>query len=258
MSSMNNASKMLNRGRGSAPSSKGVGSMFSGVGGLILFIIVIIVVLLVIYFVATMFTPESGDGVPLLTQPEMIGTKGPQKAHVKGDHSPLIYTYTGWIYVQNYMLNFNQDKILFNRGKPATAGYVLQLASGKNTLMFTNAMKPFSDTGSQVFQCSVDNFPLQTWVHYAVSVNNRNVNIYINGRLQRACVMNGLPVAPTLNTPIEYMYPESQSFAGQMSRMTYYSRELSSSEVYNDYAKGPVPNKSLSLFGSNKSHKSST
>ena len=49
-----------------------------------------------------------------------------------------------------------------------------------------------SATGD-VFTCSVENVPLQTWFPLSVTVFQRNVDIYIYGKLVKSCVLPGVP-----------------------------------------------------------------
>ena len=44
--------------------------------------------------------------------------------------------------------------------------------------------------------CRISNFPLQSWVNIAVSVYNRAIDVYMDGKLQRSCVLAGTPMFP--------------------------------------------------------------
>jgi len=41
--------------------------------------------------------------------------------------------------------------------------------------------------------CSVGDFPLQKWVHLIVSVNGRALDVYVDGKLVKTCVLEGVP-----------------------------------------------------------------
>lgn len=228
-------------------SGAGARGMFSGVGGFILIIVIILAVVVGIYFISTMFSADTNGGLQLVGKPiKTSEVKHPQRAHIKGETTPLIYSYTGWIFIQNYNTNFGVEKMILSRGSN-NSGYKLNLASTDNVLEFT-AFTRSSSTNPQTYStCVIKNFPIQTWVHYALVINNRNIDFYINGRLERTCVMGGLPIAPNTTDPIIYLYPESHSFMGQVSRTFYYMRNLSPTEVYTDYSRGPFQNTNFSF-----------
>lgn len=37
--------------------------------------------------------------------------------------------------------------------------------------------------------CMINNFPLQRWVNLIVSLNNRTMDVYLNGKLVRTCIL---------------------------------------------------------------------
>lgn len=226
---------------------KGAKGMFSGIGGFILLIVIILAVIVGIYFISTMLSSDGGDGIQLVGKPiKTSDVKTVQKAHIKGETSPLIYSYTGWIFIQNYNTNFGIEKFILSRGSHNN-GYTLSLAENDNVLQFTARTSSSSINPQTYSTCVIKNFPIQTWVHYALVINNRNIDFYINGRLERTCVMGGIPNAPNTNEPIKFLYPETHSFMGQVARTFYYMRNLSPAEVYADYARGPFQNMNFSF-----------
>ena len=48
-----------------------------------------------------------------------------------------------------------------------------------------------SSNGGTKKTCTVKNFPLQKWVNLLVSVHQRTLDIYINGKLVRTCLLDG-------------------------------------------------------------------
>jgi len=44
-----------------------------------------------------------------------------------------------------------------------------------------------------VFTCTVENVPLQTWFSVSATVFQRNLDVYINGKLVKSCVLPGVP-----------------------------------------------------------------
>lgn len=153
--------------------------------------------------------------------------------------NPLNFSYSTWIYVSDWNYNFNKAKTIFTRTNKngQTHEPSLMLLNKVNTLhavIRTTEGKPES--------CEVRNIPLQKWVHICYVLNNRNVDIYINGRLERSCVLKGIPVINNNHN----VYPlgannksSTPGFYGQMSRFQYIAHALTPDEVVAIYSSGP-------------------
>ena len=96
--------------------------------------------------------------------------------------------------------------------------------------------------------CSVDELPLQRWVHVVVSVYNNIVDIYIDGKLSSSCVLKGFPLASTSDLRI---VPEG-GFSGSIANVVSVNSALNPSEVQKLYNDGPIY--SEGFFGTIKSY----
>lgn len=98
-----------------------------------------------------------------------------------------------------------------------------------------------SKDGTQ-YVCDIPNIPLQRWVHVAVVVFNRTVDVYINGKLARSCILQGEPL---FNDGDLYIN-DDPGFGGYMSCVRYSDKALDPRKVYSLYEQGP--NCSSGLF----------
>ena len=153
--------------------------------------------------------------------------------------NPLNFSYSTWIYISDWNYNFNKMKTIFSRSTKSgqTHEPSLMLSSKVNTLHAV-----IRTTEGVPESCEVRNIPLQKWVNICYVLNNRNVDIYINGRLERSCVLKGIPVINSNND----VYPlganqkaSSPGFYGQMSRFQYIAHALTPDEVVAIYSSGP-------------------
>ena len=96
-----------------------------------------------------------------------------------------------------------------------------------------------------VHTCSVTNVPIQRWVNLLLSVYGRTMDIYIDGKLVRTCLLPG--VASVNNNANVYVTPLG-GFDGWTSKLQYWPNSLNPQEAWNVYTKGY--SSSLSLFGS--------
>ena len=83
--------------------------------------------------------------------------------------------------------------------------------------------------------CIIQNFPLQKWVNLIVSLNNRTLDVYLNGKLTRTCV---LPAPADVSTTANVKLTPNGGFTGRTSNLEYFSGALNPQEAYNIYKKG--------------------
>ena len=97
--------------------------------------------------------------------------------------------------------------------------------------------------------CDIPEIPMQRWVNVVVAVNGKTVDVYIDGKLQRSCVLpNPFKVDYTGYTG--YLL-EKGGFAGKISTTSMYDTALNPEMVYKNYIAGPEPITTIGgLFGS--------
>jgi hypothetical protein len=90
-------------------------------------------------------------------------------------------------------------------------------------------------TNSVITTCVLSNVPIQKWVNLTISVYGRSLDVYIDGKLAKTCLLPG--VANVNNNSDIYITPAG-GFNGWTSRFQYYPNALNPQEVYNIYTKG--------------------
>jgi hypothetical protein len=83
--------------------------------------------------------------------------------------------------------------------------------------------------------CTVNNIPIQRWVNLIVSVYGRTLDIYVDGKLVKTCLLPG--VANVNNSASVYISPGG-GFDGWTTKFQYFPNPLNPQEVYNIYSKG--------------------
>lgn len=94
---------------------------------------------------------------------------------------------------------------------------------------------------SRIQNCHVEGIPLQKWVHIAYVLNNRTIDIYVNGRLERSCQAPGVPL---LNDEALRISPSTSGisepgFFGEYAKVQYFFNAIDSTDVARLYASGP-------------------
>jgi len=153
---------------------------------------------------------------------------------VKNSDEGLEFSYSVWIYIQDWTPGW---KNIFVKGdKTDGAGTNSARAPGLWLYPDTNALHARINTFASPNEgCDIKNIPLQKWVHITYVLNNRTVDIYIDGKLERSCVLRGVP---KLNDePVRVC--DNDGFFGKISNLVYFRYALKPDEVYKIYASGP-------------------
>lgn len=157
-----------------------------------------------------------------------------------------------WLFIKDWNYRFGTEKVVLQRIDPSAKnafGPKVSLSPNDNTLNVTvslfptdaNAPKstpaPANQGGSSTgdtFTCSVDNVPLQSWFSLSVTVFQRNLDIYINGKLVKSCVLPGVPRPVTGDVVLGV----DGGFSGSLCDITTYGRMLLPADASLFYSTG--------------------
>lgn len=100
----------------------------------------------------------------------------------------------------------------------------------------TQSMNPNKNLNNLEYSngCDIINIPVQRWVHIAVVLINKTIDVYINGKLARSCTMQNVP---KLNNGNIYICQDG-GFEGDISDVLYSNRALSVSDIFSLYLGG--------------------
>jgi hypothetical protein len=120
------------------------------------------------------------------------------------------------------------------------------LAPVDNNILVSLTCFPGSEegAGSVIHTCLLSNVPIQKWVNLVISVYGRSMDLYIDGKLSRTCLLPG--TANVNNYANVYLTP-CGGFNGWTSRLQFFPRPLNPQDVWNIYVKGY--SNALSFFG---------
>lgn len=191
----------------------------------------------------------SGDQVP-------APVSGKAKTVIPAANAPIgangTFGLQFWMFIQDWDFNFSKEKTVVKRLATGTSTDVspfITLHPTDNSLQVKIAIYPTStgtgtasSTGDS-FTCTVENVPLQRWFAVSVTVFQRNVDIYIDGRLVKSCVLPGVP-KPVLGDI--QVGDDALGFSGSVCTLKSYSTMLSPKDAQAYAAAGtscqaPVP-----------------
>jgi hypothetical protein len=178
------------------------------------------------------------------------------------------FSYSVWFYVNDWNYRYGEPKVVFGRMgslSDASGGSIsgvsgldpcpsVVLGAIENNVIVSVGCypgvneQPTTPGGKTVIHnCMVSNIPIQKWVNLTLSVYGRTMDLYIDGKLVRTCLLPG--IANVNNNADIYVTPKG-GFNGWTSNLQYYPNSLNPQEAWNIYAKGYGGGMLSNLFGS--------
>lgn len=189
-------------------------------------ILTIVVVVLVIYGIYKFF---SKDTISLSSlKPANV------EEHIDADKLPNNnsnnFAYSMWFYVSDWNYRFGSKKIILHRmGKDGGSCPSVSLGATENDIDITLATMKGDST------CSVANVPIQKWVNLIISVNGRSLDVYIDGKLVRTCLLPGIA---KVNTNGDCFITPDGGFSGYTANFQGFNKPVNPQEAYNIYMAG--------------------
>ena len=178
------------------------------------------------------------------------------------------FSYSVWFYVNDWNYRYGEPKVVFGRMgalSDASSGSIdgvsgldpcpsVVLGAIENNLIVSLGCypgvneQPTTPGGKTVIHnCMVSNIPIQKWVNLTLSVYGRTLDLYIDGKLVRTCLLPG--IANVNNNADIYVTPKG-GFNGWTSNLQYYPNSLNPQEAWNIYTQGYGGGMLSNLFGS--------
>lgn len=197
-------------------------------------------------------------------------------ANVPGIYSGGEFSVSTWIYINNWSINNTMNKIFLTlsggakgTGRGANDGFktlVMYLGTKMNKLgvrvsyedpssaastttvlsqdqinNIKNSVSPYSDSSSDFKKCDIEQVNLQKWVNITAAMSGRTLDIYIDGKLSRSCVLDGMYKVDNGDNPtVELGGPNG--FGGYIGQTRVANFAYSPDQVYKNYLSGPFDN----------------
>lgn len=207
-------------------------------------ILIVLVILAVIFLIAYWFkhvydeNKQKSKFSPVIVKDTLDAwiTRPPQK--IPSPRDGLELTFSTWIYIKDWNYKYGKAKNILWKGDPNSTSPHKQIHSPSLWLYpLTNSLKVVTSTTGPtgIESCDISNIPLQKWVHIGYVLNNRNVDVYINGKLERSCVLKGIPRLDDSDLNITY----DKGFWGKIGRLQYFAKAIEPNQMAQLYADGP-------------------
>lgn len=216
----------------------------------ILYIVVVIILLLIIY---QYILKDVNTMTGLSTAKNMQTIQPNDLATYSFAGNSVNFTYSIWFYIDDWNYRYGEPKILFGRmtgmGDELEPCPSVALSPIQNDLVVSLAVYPGNDddsTETTVHKCSVSNVPIQRWTNLLISSYGRTLDLYIDGKLVRTCLMPGVPKIDS-SAPV-YITPNG-GFSGWTSRFQYWPSSTNPQKAWDIYKTGYGGSMLGQLFG---------
>lgn len=182
------------------------------------------------------------------------------------------YSISTWIYVTNWSLNKGKNKpfLVLSGGAPQSTGYMTlvmylgqytnklgvrvscesadnksgSLTHGKDYSAIVAGSSPYSDSSIDFKKCDIEQVDLQKWVNITAVLTGRTIDIYVDGKLSRSCLLDGLFKVDGDTPTLKLGGPDG--FGGLIGKTRAANFAYSPDRVYSYYQEGPFTTFSLS------------
>ena len=236
---LNSSKKLVNNQMGRFKNASPMGKVF-----IILVVVTIFIFLLYWINVAIQQKNNNSKNNPIIVSSPIDGWKNYNEVSIPTPPEGMQLTVSTWFYMKEFQYKLGQWKNLLWLGNPPSDG---NTASQTNNSLpeisfypFTNSLKFKTTTsapnGGQE-SCDIQNVPFNKWIHAVYVLNNRTVDIYINGKLERSCVLQGLPL---MDNNLKLKLALNGGFYGKIGRTQYFTSAISQNQIMNLYNRGPL------------------
>lgn len=156
------------------------------------------------------------------------------------------YGYQWWMYVNDWDYKYGHEKHVMSRSDPGNSAIVnpsVMLHPTENTLQIAvsvydsgddNTPANASTPNADKFVCEVPDIPLQSWFSVSLTLFERNLDVYINGKLVKSCLLPGVPKQVVGNVDLN----NNGGFSGYLCNFYSYGRMLVPTDAQAFYTAG--------------------
>jgi hypothetical protein len=221
---------------------------------ILFYVIIIVLVIIIIGYIRKDVSTLSG--LSTATTMQQINANELGYAESSGTSN---FTYSIWFYVDNWNYRYGEPKVVFGRMTSGTGTKEpcpsVVLGALQNNLAISLTVYPGIDVtpdvtkidnNSIVHNCSIANIPIQRWVNLLISVYGRTLDVYLDGKLVRTCLLPGVAKIDA-NAPV-FITPNG-GFSGWTSKFQYWSDSTDPQKAWNIYKAGYGGSMLGNLFG---------
>jgi hypothetical protein len=219
---------------------------------IILFVIIIVLLIIVISYVSQ----DLNTLTDIMSAQTMQKIEAQDLPAYSSSGNTTNFTYSIWFFIDDWNYRYGEPKSIFGRMSTGTGERhpcpSVALGPILNNIIVSLAVYPGLDEmpedGSNfvVHTCGISNVPIQKWCNFFLSVYGRTLDLYLDGKLVRTCVLPG--VANIDSDASVYVTPMG-GFSGWTSRFQYWPESSNPQKAWDVYKAGYGGSLLGSMFG---------
>lgn len=203
-----------------------------------------VIILLILYIIITYFFSDrkiikqsvlQSDAVEL--EKIIITDKIPLKPGVTD------FTASFWLYIDKYGTNGSEDfNILEKYTKETEQINLFKIAGNSNKNDINFYINTTSDQNLNSPRLTLENLYLQRWNNIIMTVETRNLDIYLNGKLEETIILDSLPNDKMNSEGCEFKFfnglTSNSLIEMKVSNAQYFTRSIAPREAWSLYKEG--------------------
>ena len=213
-------------------------------------IIILVIVLLIVYYLGNYLIKKylfTSANMPYLlnttknAKHALVISQDPSSINYvpikKSDGQDGIqFTYGFWFLLDNVDYKKGEWKHVFHKGNSSSYP---NRAPGVWFHPDKNSIRVYMNTVENILEyADIDNLPLRKWVYINIILNNKNLDLYVNGYLK---IRKELSSIPKQNDD-DFWVNMYGGFEGYLSNIRYYSYAIDFNTIYSTIKEGPSTN----------------
>jgi Concanavalin A-like lectin/glucanases superfamily len=156
------------------------------------------------------------------------------------NNNPSNFSISLWFYVTNWSCGQaanTKDLFKIKGGQSGTdTNFLIKLGACQNDLDVVTKVNS-SNGGVTDSTCHVSNIPIQRWVCLIVSIYGRTLDVYLDGKLVRTCVLPSVSIALANQSQLTNI-EIGGGFDGFITSIKYKAQSVNPQEAWNTYTDG--------------------
>jgi hypothetical protein len=208
---------------------------------ILLFVIIVFLIIIVIHYIMK----DVNTLTELISGKTMQKIEASELASSTSSGNTSNFTYSIWFFIDDWNYRYGEPKVIFGRMTTGTGESQpcpsVVLSPIQNNIVVSLAVFPGLDEAPEsgenfiVHNCNIANVPIQKWSNIFISVYGRTLDLYLDGKLVRTCVLPG--VAKIDSTSPVYITPMG-GFSGWTARFQYWPESSDPQKAWNVYKAG--------------------
>lgn len=225
-----------------------------------LFIITLLIIVVLVYLVYYLIYRFNNSVVliPKITEACCQFTYPCDKFKYNWINKGMEFTFSLWFYLASWEYKYNTEKIiLFWKGKNIKNNYIvinnsddciakLNKCAKQNTDKYgglkiylsqekNNLIVEYTLMNGCIESIEIPNIPIQKWINIVVLLKLRNLDVFINGKLEANRFLHNVP----LYGKHKLIVNPKKGFDGFISKLVYYDQALKYPTIKEIFQKGP-------------------